>query len=288
MPGKLLPDKLLYLGAFTLIQNVDLGEENRYVRGIPAQVSDQLYVVLGERWVNADRDQGQPHIWKPFQASVRGVLEDALEARRVDEPNPPVEVHRRQLEAHTRHLPGVLRILTLGDKLGDPRQRNLVDSAIGKPNPGSFVRSPLNLGDGGRDRDNSHRQQRPAEEVVEKTALPGFEAPQDGDVQRLLLRKNAATLQEVIQRRDLMTLARILDRADRIVHHLGGVRCRVWLSHVSRSPTGSPYTDCVGSRSVAGRRCRGMKRAFAMAVGITALPITVATRCEYRVWSMIP
>lgn len=30
-----------------------------------------------------------------------------------------------------------------------------------------------------------------------------------------------------------------------------------------------------------GNRCRGIKDALAMAVGTTALPITVATRCEY-------
>ena len=31
-----------------------------------------------------------------------------------------------------------------------------------------------------------------------------------------------------------------------------------------------------------------MNQAFANIVGTTALPITVATRCEYCVWSMIP
>lgn len=32
-----------------------------------------------------------------------------------------------------------------------------------------------------------------------------------------------------------------------------------------------------------GNRCLGMKYAFAIAVGATALAITVATRCEYCV-----
>ena len=37
-----------------------------------------------------------------------------------------------------------------------------------------------------------------------------------------------------------------------------------------------------------GSRCRGMDQAFAITVGMTAVPITVATRCEYCAWLMTP
>jgi hypothetical protein len=42
--------------------------------------------------------------------------------------------------------------------------------------------------------------------------------------------------------------------------------------------TGSPNAGSLSSRWFSGTRWRGMHHAFAMAVGITALPITVATK----------
>ena len=39
---------------------------------------------------------------------------------------------------------------------------------------------------------------------------------------------------------------------------------------------------------VADSRCEGMKNAFAITVGTTALPMTVATRYEYCAWEMMP
>src|ERR1017187_6355787 len=60
-------NKLPYLDALLFIQNVHLGEQKRNVGGVSAQVSDQLDVVLRERRVDADRDQSQPPLRKPFQ-----------------------------------------------------------------------------------------------------------------------------------------------------------------------------------------------------------------------------
>ena len=115
--------------------------------------------------------------------------------------------------------------MTLRDEIADPIHGHLFPAAIGKQNLGSLARPPLDLGDDGRDRDHSDRQQRPAEKMVEKTALAGLEAPQDRDVQRLFLRESAAAFQEVFQRRDLMALAQVLDRGERILHDLRGDGC---------------------------------------------------------------
>jgi len=89
----------------------------------------------------------------------------------------------------------------------------------------------LDLGDDGSDWDDADRQQRPSQELVEKTALARFEAPQDRDVQRLLLSEGAAALQEIFQRRDFMALAQVLDRAERILHDFRSDGCCVRFSH---------------------------------------------------------
>src|ERR1035441_4985947 len=225
-------NELPHLDALIFIQDVNLREKKRDVGGVSAQVSDQLDVVLRERRVDADRDQSQPHVRKPFQGSIRIVLEDALEPRRVDEPNPPVAIHRRKLDAHASNLLEILRVPTFRNEIADPIHGRLFSAAIGKQNLGSLVSPPLDLGDDGRDRDHSDRQQRPAEKMIEKTALSGLEAPQDGYVQRLLLREGAAAFEKILQRGDLMAFAQVLDRAEHIMYDLGGDRRCVRFGHV--------------------------------------------------------
>jgi hypothetical protein len=49
-------------------------------------------------------------------------------------------------------------------------------------------------------------------------------------------------------------------------------------------PGNDPIDDLAGAF---GSRYRGTKNALATRVGTTALPITVAIRCEYCAWSMM-
>ena len=101
----------------------------------------------------------------------------------------------------------LLRVLGLRDELADAAEFRRFRPAIEKANLGSLFRPVLNLGDHGGDGDHTDRQQRPAQQVIQKTALAGLEPAQNRDVESLLLGEGLAALQKLFQGADLVAPA---------------------------------------------------------------------------------
>ncbi len=148
------------------------------------------------------------------------MLQHALQARRIHEADASASFHGREGHSHPADLFRIFRVLVLRDEFGDPLHRNVLCAPVKKPDLCLLTRSILNLGQDGGHRDHAHRQQLLAEKVIEKTALAGLEAPEDRDVERLLLGEAPTTLQEVIQGRHLMAATQLCDRVQRALDRL--------------------------------------------------------------------
>ena len=113
------------------------------------------------------------------------------------------------------HRGNLLRITGIGrlrDVVPDLFKQNRCGAPIPEADLGSLLWAELNPGDDGSNWNRADGEQCFAQEMVEEATLAGLEAPEDRDVECLGARECAATLQEVPQVRDLVTVAEFRGR----------------------------------------------------------------------------
>ena len=115
---------------------------------------------------------------------------------------------------------GILRILCLGNELGDLVNAHIFNMSIAEMNRGPFAWAFLNLRHHGGDRNDAHRQQRPAEKVVQQRAFAGLEAPKNSDVQEVLFREGPTAFEEILERDYLTAVTDFADAIERSVHDI--------------------------------------------------------------------
>ena len=167
--------------------------------------------MLREWRVDPDGDQCQTHVGQPFERRIGVVLEDAIETRGIDKPNPPVTLHGWQFHAHA-DTPFAFSGFSASEMNSlICAQRHLFRAAVLKFHIRPFLGAVLNFRHRRSDRDYPDWQQRTADEVIQEAALPRFEPAENRNVEDFVFSERPAARQEVLKRGDLVAAADLRD-----------------------------------------------------------------------------
>ena len=202
--GKLGAYVLDHFGKLRFAQEVRFGEQYADFRCVLVQALQQVDVTLRKRRVDADRHQGEPRIRQPVQRCLRVVRKRALQTGRIDELQPAESPQFGQLYGDEIDLPGVFRILLLGDVQANLVERNLEIVAIAAMNPCLFAGAVADFRDHSRNRYDPDRKNASSDEVVQETTLAGLESPQHGDADFVLPHRCSCTREQAGKRGNLV------------------------------------------------------------------------------------
>ena len=191
--------------------SIDLVDHEEHVPNVPSHLDDEGELVAGDGRIDSEDGDRGVDVGHELACRCGVLLEHRSYTGGVDETHSGGEQGMGRMHLRPEHTFGVVRIPVLGDERPKLGRIDLVPGIVREPDPGPKFAAVTDDGDDGRERNDAHWEQGPAEQGIEKGGFAALvladageeESPfLDAGCEYLGLRGDRRDFREVAQPRD--------------------------------------------------------------------------------------